>query len=149
MKALLEHLYFMAQYLSEADIETITAIFLIDLGFPAGKMSSNYIKTAVLRYKANPDQLIICELCLDVGKHYGRKTKMQVEIAMRREIHRQWKEQDPDKWNLYFPGGITTREKGPSNWEFIRGMVQLLEIWEGCCKNYRKKVGEQNGQITK
>ena len=38
MKALLEHLCFLAQYLSESNLETVTAVFLIDLGFPAGKM---------------------------------------------------------------------------------------------------------------
>ena len=149
MKALLEHLYFLAQYLSESDLETVAAVFLIDLGFPAGKMSCQYLKTAILRYKANPDQLVTCELYLDVGKHYGKKSKELVEIAIRRELRWQWKHRDPDKWNLYFPGGIKVRKYGPSNLEFIRRMVELLIIWEGCRENYRKKAGYLNEQITK
>lgn len=148
MKALLEHLYFLAQYLSETDLETITAIILIDLGFPVGRQSFDYLVTAILRYKSNPEQLITWELYPDIGKLYGMNTRMQVEITMRREIRKQWKKRNPDKWNLYFPDGITTREKGPANSELIFGMAQVLRIWEGCCENYRKKVGETDEQVA-
>lgn len=149
MKALLEHLYFLAQYLSETDLETITAIILIDVGFPVGRTSFDYLVTAILRYKSNPEQLITWELYPDIGKLYGRKTRMQVEITMRREIRKQWNKRNLDKWNLYFPDGITTREKGPANSEFIFGMAKVLRIWEGCCENYRKKVGEADEQNAK
>ena len=149
MKALLEHLYFIAQYLSEADLETVIGVFLIDLGFPAGRPSFEYIKTAVVLYAGNPEQLLFYELYPEVARKCGRKTKMQVEIAMRREIHRLWQKRDEGKWNLYFPSGITTREKGPSNAELLSGMLQVLEVWEGCCENYRKKAREQSEETAK
>jgi len=53
--------------------------------------------------------------------------------------------------HLYFSlsisqSGITDREEGPSNREFIRKPAELLIRWEG--ENYRKKAGYQNAQIT-
>ena len=144
MKALLEHLYFLAQYLSEADLETIVALVLIDLGFPAGRMPYEYLKKAIILFKENPNQLLAYELYPDVAKMFAITSKMQVEIAIRREVHRAWKNRFEDKWYLYFPNGLTLRDTGPSNAEFIYGMIQVLEIWEGCRDNYTKKAGVQN-----
>ena len=144
MKALLEHLYFLAQYLSEAELETIVAIVLIDLGFPAGRMPFEYLKKAIILFKKNPNQLLAYELYPDVAKMFAMTSRMQVEIAIRREVHRAWKNRFEDKWYPYFPNGLTLRDTGPSNAEFIYGMIQVLEIWEGCRDNYRKKAGAQN-----
>ena len=143
MKELLEHLYFLTQYLTEKDSETVTALCLMDLGFPANKQSFKYIKTAVILFKEKPDQLLVYELYPNVAKKFPMAAKTQVEIAIRREINRQWKNRDVRKWNMYFPNGITKRDTGPSNADFLSGMVQLLVLWEKCCKNYRKRVREQ------
>jgi len=138
----LEHFYALMEYLYEADTETVVALILIDLGFPAGRMGFEYLKDAILLYQQNPEQLITYELYPNVGKRNGRVPKTQVEMSIRREIRFCLKRYHPEKWQLYFPCGISNKETGPSNLEMIIGITQVLRIWEACRENYKKKMKE-------
>ena len=142
MRALLEHFYILVEYLSEADIETIISLILIDLGFPSGRPAFVYLKSAILLYREKPEQLFTWELYPDVSKKNGQKSRLQIEIAIRREIRKCWAKQKPEKWMLYFPNGVSNPETGPTNSEVIIGLTQILRIWEACVENYKKKLKE-------
>ena len=125
----------MAFYLKNENLDMVVGLILSDLGFRPNKVSFLYIKSAVIRFYADPSQLLTYGLYQDVAKAFGRNTsRYQVEVSIRRAIKQAWADRDPETWACYYPLCATTRASGPSNLEFFLGMASVLDLWELCKK---------------
>ena len=143
MNETLKQLLFFARYLQGEDTQTVVGVILKDLGFRSNKRGFMFLKVAVELYHEDPAQLITCGLYLEMSKYFNRRvSKAQIEVSIRRAIKAAWLNRSQTVWDLYFPGGITTRKTGPSNTEFISGMSDLLELWEVCCRSLKNTCGE-------
>lgn len=135
MNRAMEHVSFLARYLSKRDIQVVISVILMDLGFLPKGAGYQYLKTAILLFYEDPNQPFIYGLYFDVARKYGRYGSwMQVERAMRRVIKATWEKRDAATWSLYFPSCVPTGKHGYTTSTFVSGIAEILRVWEGCCE---------------
>lgn len=142
----LRQILFLTQHLGRDNPQAVIGAVLMDLGFLAKGRGYRYLKLAIQVFHKDPAQLITYGVYTEVAKIIGEHaTRDQVETGIRRVVKEAWEARDPAAWDMYFPNGLTRRKNGPSNAEFISGMSDVLELWEGCRKALEKSDGEVDG----
>ena len=129
----LDHALFLCRHLKHCDFECATIAVLMELGVPTKSVGFDYLKPAVILFRADPTQVITKELYPAVGKAYGSNPGYaQIERGIRRAISEAWKSRDESIWKCYFPSGLDGNIGKPTNAEFISRVARFLELWHGC-----------------
>lgn len=131
----LEQAKFLARYFDRDDLESATVAVLMDLRMEPDHMGYQYLKRGILHYCDDPAHALAAGIYQILSEEYDfRPNVKQLEQAMRRAINEAWEYRDERVWRLYFYLDCKGRVKKPSNIEFIAGVGQFLELWQGCCK---------------
>jgi hypothetical protein len=85
-----------------------------------------YLQVAIPLFAEDPAQRICKELYPAVARLLGVSGNNNIERSIRSAIEDAWVRRDPAVWDTYFPPGMVTREKGPSNKLFIARMAEEL-----------------------
>jgi CheY-like chemotaxis protein len=106
--------------------ETQTSQLLLELDFATNLDGYRYLQVAIPLFAEDPAQRICKELYPAVARLLGVSGNNNIERSIRSAIEDAWVRRDPAVWDTYFPPGMVTREKGPSNKLFIARMAEEL-----------------------
>ena len=118
----------------------VVVILLLELGIPTNYDGFDYLIQAITIYHTDPSQMIMKGLYPAVAKNSQKKVDgLQVESSIRAAIKIAWKYHDDIAWKRYF----SEMSRKPSNTEFVSKIARVLELWEGCCEKYERKMEEE------
>ena len=99
---------------------------LLSLNFDTKRKGYHYLQAAIPLFAEDPSQGICKELYPEVAQLLNVQEKNNVERSIRSAIEDAWQRRDPKIWSIYFPPGMVTRKKGPSNKLFISRLAEEL-----------------------
>ena len=106
--------------------QTQACQLLLELDFATNLDGYRYLQAAIPLFASDPTQRICKELYPAVAHLLSVGGKNNIERSIRSAIEDAWLRRDPAVWDTYFPPGMVTREKGPSNKLFISRMAEEL-----------------------
>ena len=107
-------------------VETQSRQILLELDFATNLDGYRYLQVAIPLFAEDPTQRICKELYPAVANLLGVGGKNNIERSIRSAIEEAWSRRDAAVWDNYFPPGVITRAKGPSNKLFISRMAEEL-----------------------
>lgn len=131
----LNHLYFLAKLFGRNNARYVIVILLLELNVPTNYDGFDYLVKGIMIYFRNQSHMMSKGLYPAIAEECAIDVEpIQIESAIRSAIKAAWKSRDETAWLWYFAGSA---EK-PSNAEFISRIARILELWEGCCKEYER-----------
>lgn len=106
--------------------QKLTAV-LMELGLNPKHNGYRYLCEAIAQYRKNSNQLLTKELYTAVGRKFGVSAQ-QVERSIRTAIEWAWLRRDERIWHRWFPAGMLSATKHPTNGELICALSQLLQL---------------------
>ena len=131
----LYHALFLAQHLSKGDLKDGLTYILYEIDMPSHNIGYHYVKNAILLYYQDPVHILLQGIYQAVIEKVNPSASYeQVEQSMRSAIGQAHKNCEPQIWRIYFRHREKRKPKRPSNYEFISGISNFMELWQACCK---------------
>ncbi len=105
---------------------TLACEILLELDFATNLDGYRYLQAAIPLYAEDPNQRICKELYPAVAHLLGVGDKNNIERSIRSAIEDAWARRNTALWDKYFPPGMVTRPKGPSNKLFISRIAEAV-----------------------
>lgn len=127
----LYHALFLAQHLSKGDLKDGLVYILYELEMPSHNIGYHYVRNAILLFYQDPVRTLLQGIYQTVIEKVNPAASYeQLEQSMRSVIGQAHKDCEPQIWRIYFQ----QKRKRPSNFEFISGISNFMELWQACCK---------------
>lgn len=131
----LYHALFLAQHLSKGDLKDGLTYILYEIDMPSHNIGYHYVKNAILLFYRDPVHMLLQGIYQAViEKVNPSATYEQLEQSMRSVIGQAHKNCEPQIWRIYFRQKRKRKSNRPSNYEFISGISNFMELWQACCK---------------
>lgn len=140
----LKHIRFLARLFGKDNIRYVVVALLLELGIPTNYDGFEYLVKGITIYFREPSLMITKGLYPVIAETSINQVEGQlIESAIRNAIKTAWRKRDGESWACFFPG-VTKR---PSNAEFISRIAYMLDLWEGCCKEYERIGANEEGVV--
>lgn len=127
----LYHALFLAQHLSKGDLKDGLTYILYEIDMPSHNIGYHYVKNAILMFYRDPVHMLLQGIYQAVIEQVNPSASYeQLEQSMRSVIRQAHKDCEPQIWRVYFQ----RKTKRPSNFEFISGISNFIELWQACIK---------------
>lgn len=127
----LYHALFLAQHLSKGDLKDGLVYILYELEMPSHNIGYHYVRNAILLFYQDPVRTLLQGIYQTVIEKVNPAASYeQLEQSMRSVIGQAHKDCEPQIWRVYFQ----RKTKRPSNFEFISGISNFIELWQACIK---------------